>query len=162
MSESRAVGSRRASIVRISIAIAVALIVGSAIVVLTLPDRDGSDDEPVGAGALALSRLDANDGRAYAGRVGDVSDAARLRRMLRAEFRSDETRPRDHGSSKRARACASDLRRTSDNQNRRVVLLADATLSGEPAVVVAITDRGRVVAFVADAETCEVRMAQSL
>jgi hypothetical protein len=42
------------------------------------------------------------------------------------------------------------------------VLLADATLSGAPVVVVGVTDHGRVVAFVADADTCAVRMAQSL
>jgi hypothetical protein len=146
----------------VSIVVGVALVVGVAIALLVLPDRGRSRNQPVGTAALARSRLDASDGRAYAGTIGDAGDAVRLRRVLRAEFRSDEPRRRDRGSATRARACAADLQHASGNRNGKIVLLADATLSGEPAVVVGIADRGRVVAFVADARTCEVRMAQSL
>jgi hypothetical protein len=160
VSDSRAAGSRRTSIIRISIVVVV-LIVALVIALLALLDRDGSEAEPRGTAALALSRLDASDGRAYVGMIGDATDAVRLRRTLRAEFRSHEPRPRDRGSPTPARACSADLQQAS-GRSGRVVLLADATFSGQPAVVIAITDRGRVVAFVADAQTCEVRLAQSL
>ncbi len=128
---------------------------------LALPT--GRDDvKPArGSAASALTRLDANHGRIYVGSIGDATDPLKLRRALRAEFRSDAERPDRHGAVA-ARRCAAQLRGTSGSRRGRVVLLADATLAGAPAVVIGITDHGRVVAFVADADTCSVRMAQSL
>jgi hypothetical protein len=142
-------------------AVLVVVIVACALVFV--PTRDGreADAEP-GSAPIALERLDANDGEPYIGTLGDVSDPVALRRALRGEFRSDDARAGRRGSDTRARRCAKRLRSTDGADGDRLVLLADATLAGKPAVLVAVTDRGRVVAFIADAGTCEVRLAQSL
>lgn len=131
--------------------------IGIALLVLPTDDADAPS-----TASLAIARVDDNDGRAYVGTIDDAADPARLRRALRAEFRSDAPRPDSRGSATDARRCAPALQRTSGQSRGRIVLLADATYSDEPAVVVGITARGRVVVFVADAETCEVRAAQSL
>jgi hypothetical protein len=151
---------RRTLIIGASVVTA-AILIFVVIVLLARPDGNDQDALP-SAASRALARLDANDDRAYVGSVGDATDPVRLRRALRAEFRSDDSRVDRRGSAKRAQRCATELRRASDERRGRVVLLADATLAREPAVVVGIADRGRVVVFVADAETCGIRMAQSL
>lgn len=144
------------------IAVVAIIAIGIALLVLAGDtDTDGDTDAPSTA-SLAIARVDDNDGRAYVGTIDNASDPARLRRALRAEFRSDAPRPDPRGSATDARRCAQELQPTSGQPRRKIVLLADATYSDEPAVVVGITDRGRVVVFVADAETCAVRAAQSL
>jgi hypothetical protein len=137
------------------------VIVASGVALLVLPGDNEGIDTPSTA-SRAIARVDDNDGRVYLGTIDDAADPVRLRRALRAEFRSDARRPDPRGSAEAARRCAPALQRTSGQSRGRIVELADATYSGAPAVVVGITDRGRVVAFVADAETCEVRAAQSL
>ncbi len=132
-----------------------------AVGLLLLPNRTHGNDGPKRTTAsLALARLDASDGNAYIGSIGDVADAARLRRSVRKELRSSAARPDRHGASA-ARRCAAELRRSAHGEGR-VVMLADATVSGTPVVVIGIVDHGRVVVFVTDAGSCDVRMAQSL
>lgn len=148
----------------ILVAVGVVAVVAVGIALLVLPgdtDTDTDADAPSTA-SIAIARVDDNDGRAYVGTIDDAADPARLRRALRAEFRSDAPRPDPRGSATDARRCAPELQQTSGQRRGRIVLLADTTYSDEPAVVVGITDRGRVVVFVADAETCAVRVAQSL
>jgi hypothetical protein len=142
--------------------VVVVVVVVALVSVLTRSDHSERGPGGPGAAGLALARLDANDGRAYVGAIGDMTDAVRLRRTLRAELRSHTPRPRGRDASKDVHRCATGLRRASRPQRGTVVFLADATQSGMPVVVVGITDRGRVVAFVADADTCEIRGAQSL
>ena len=143
------------------IAAAVAVVVIVAAGLLLLPSRThGGPKRSRSSASLALARLDANDGESYVGSIGDATDPVRLRRAVRREFRSGSPR-RDRRGGEAAKRCAADLRRT-DNSQGRVVLLADATLSGTPVVVAGVADHGRVVVFVADAVTCDVRMAQSL
>jgi hypothetical protein len=142
---------------------AVLVVVVVALVALLLPTGTNRDAKAVpGSASLALARLDANDGESYVGSIGDATSPVKLRRVLRAEFRSGDARPSQHGSKTRAQRCATQIRGTTDARRGRLVLLADATVSAKPVVVIGITDHGRVVAFVADADTCEVRMAQSL
>jgi hypothetical protein len=148
-------------IIRVAIVAGLALVVGVAISVLALRNDDGTE-HGAGSAARAIARLDANGGDAYMGTIGDATDAVRLRRAVRAEIRSDEPRTGRRGSRANAQRCATALRNASGERDGRTVLLADATLAGMPAVVIGITDRGRVVVFVADAGTCEVRVAQSL
>jgi hypothetical protein len=147
----------------IGIGIGVGIAAAIAIAFALLAFRD--DTEPSGrssSASRALARLDANGGRAYVGTIDEAEDAVRLRRAVRAELRSDASRTARGGDPGVARRCAALLRRTSTGGKGRVVLLADATFAGDPAVVVGITDQGRIVVFVADAATCAVRMAQSL
>ncbi len=136
--------------------------IGIALLVLPGDTGDTDDADAPSTASLAIARVDDNDGGAYVGTIDDAADPARLRRALRAEFRSDAPRPDPRGSTTDARRCAQELQPTSGRPRGEIVLLADATYSDEPAVVVGITDRGRVVVFVADAETCAVRVAQSL
>jgi hypothetical protein len=159
--DARAAGSHRTLIIRAFIVVGLALVVGVAIGVLALRDEDGTDNGS-GSAARAIARLDANSGDAYMGTIGDAADAVELRRAVRAEIRSDEPRAGRRGSPANAQRCATELHDASSGRGGRTVLLADATLAGKPAVVIGITDRGRVVVFVADAGTCEVRVAQSL
>ncbi|MGZ8762646.1 MAG: hypothetical protein ACXW2Y_04915 [Acidimicrobiia bacterium] len=161
MDEAHATARPRRTLIICASIVTAAVVAIVVIVLLALPE--GNDqDAPPGAASRSLARLAASDGRAYVGSIGDAGDPVTLRRALRAEFRSDDTRVDRRGSPARAQRCATELQRASDERRGRVVLLADATLAGEPAVVVGIADRGRVVAFVADAETCGIRMAQSL
>jgi hypothetical protein len=157
--QSETLGSKRSWIIVVAIAVVGALV---AVVVTALVARDDSASDPPTTASRALARLDENDGRAYVGTIENVADPTRLRRALRAEFRSDATRPERHRAARRARRCATRLRRSSGDARGRVVVLADATVGGRPVVVVGVTDRGRVVAFVADPETCTVVAAQSL
>lgn len=139
------------------------LVVVVASALLLWPAGSSRDANPApGAASRALARLDANDGESYVGSIGDATDPVKLRRALRAEFRSGDARAGRRGSKTRAQRCATQIRGTAHDRGGRLVLLADATLAGDPVVVVGITDHGRVVAFVADAVTCDVRMAQSL
>ena len=151
---------RRRTLVIVVLVVAVLVVAGG---IVLWRDR-GRDDAhaAVSSGGRALERLDTNDGRTYVGTIGEVSDPTRLRRVLRTEFRADEPRARPRGSATRARRCVSALRAASGGPAGRGVYLADATLSGAPVVVVGITDHSRVVAFVVDPATCDVRMAQSL
>jgi hypothetical protein len=148
---------------RVWVIVAAAVVVAFvALGLVFLPTGSGQKAKPGrGSAARALAHLDANHGESYVGSIGDATDPAKLRRALRAEFRSRGASADGHGASA-ARRCATQLRRTDGASRSQVVLLADATLSGAPVVVVGVTDHGRVVAFVADADTCAVRMAQSL
>ncbi len=143
------------------VGIAIVVAVTSVAIGVLLLVRDDTDHDAPSTAARARSRLDDNDGRVYVGTIDDASDPAQLRRALQREFRSDDSRP-DRRASADARRCAAALQRTSGEPRGQIVLVGDATYADDPAVVVGITDRGRVVAFVADAETCIVRMAQSL
>ena len=164
MDDASAVRRRRTLLIRASIVIGVALVLAIATIALVVLPTDGNDNAAParGTASLALERLDANGGESYVGTIDDAADPARLRRALRAEFRSGAERATAGRAKARAQRCASELRGSAADQGGRVVLLADTTLAGRPAVVVGITDRGRVVVFVADAATCEVLMAQSL
>ncbi len=156
--------SRRSRSLIVVATVVVVLVVAIGAVLGLVLWRSRGDDTPAASGSAgrALERLDTNDGRAYVGSIGDVSDPVRLRRVLRAELQSDEPRARPRGSATRARRCVSALRSASGGARSRVVYLADATLAGTPVVVVGITDHSRVVTFVADPATCDVRTAQSL
>lgn len=157
--ESTTLSHRRRIVVASGVAFAVLVAIAIAFYVSTRDSDHGA--EASDSATRALARLDANDGRAYVGRFDDVDDPVRLRRAVRAEFRSDDER-KARGSPTRARRCAAELQATPAGARGKVVLLADGTLDGAPAVVVGITDLGRVVVFVADAGTCGIRSAQSL
>ncbi|MCZ7527821.1 MAG: hypothetical protein M5U14_16465 [Acidimicrobiia bacterium] len=114
-------------------------------------------EERLGRASGAAPAPEAADGEG-AGGDGDLGGApASEPQDLEATSSTAPTAPEATVPPGAAARCAGEVVGDADE----VLLLADAVYEGIPAVVVAIRDAGRVVAFVTDAGTCEVLVAVS-
>jgi hypothetical protein len=157
------------------------LLVGTIAVVATRGGSHPTASKARSSAAAAQKAAEAR-GSTYVGDLGDVSDPKILRAALErngASAASASGALTDLGSTPSPKPAASptsspsSATRTEAEQCARrlaagrtstgpVVLLAGATFQQKPALVVAVADRGRVVAFVVAPGSCDVLSAQSL
>jgi len=165
--------TRRGPLVAVA-AVAAFLLAGTVAVVALRGGGSSSTAKGRGSAAAAEKAAKAR-GDTFVGSLGDVTDRAALRAALQRygasapgpstganALQSAPGAAPATGASDRAEAqrCARQLAagRTSTGP---VVLLAAATFQQRPALVVALIDHGRVVAFVLAPGTCDVLSSQS-
>lgn len=135
-----------------------AVIVGVAgFAVLRGGHTTGGDPE---SSAEAFTRLTAERDVTSVGPLGDITDPESLRARIERLLDADDPAV---AISDEAAAAARDCWHRTDPGSRADLdlLVGRGTVDGDPVTFLAVTDRGRVIAFVLD-EQCQVIAAQSI
>lgn len=138
--------------------VGIAVIVGIAgFAVLGGGDTNGGDPE---SSAEAFIRLTAGRDVTSVGSLGDITDPESLRARIERLLDADD--PTVAISDETAAAARDCWRRTDPGSRADLDLLVGrGTVGGDSVTFLAVTDRGRVIAFVLD-EQCQVIAAQSI
>jgi hypothetical protein len=140
----------------------VAGVVVALVAVAVLVLGRGDDSPGRESSGRALSRLAAGRPATALGDLGDVTRPDRLRRRLRDVLEADpgSFRPASARDGRDARECW--RRQAPGRRGDRPLLVGRGRARGQPVTVLAVADRGRVVAFVVDPRDCAVLGAQSV
>jgi hypothetical protein len=151
---------RRGLLVALGVAAALAVV---AVVVVVAATTGGDGAAPArGSSGRSFERVTAGRPVTSLGDLGDVSRPDQLRRRLRAALGggAGSLPPAAAAESRVARECW--RANAPGGRADRPLLVGSATANGSAVDVLAVEDRGRVVAFVVDPRDCAVVGAQSL